>query len=152
MALFQPSEIDIPDRSPNSKLTVGTEGAPYAQDDQKSINRMGAGAEDADVDIGTSSSPHDLDSGNNNFSSGIRSVGGATELSGQIISDDNAQFNIKVDWVDDDGNVAITHAKPALQGVTDVYFNIIMRSDRFKLRVEDASGGQNRVHGSSNSH
>lgn len=143
---------DIP-RPDHTSVGVGDQGDPVSQepDSGKQIQRKGAGAEEADIDIATSSSPHDLDA-DGDFETGQRSTGGAEALAGEIVSDDSATFSVFIDWLDDDGNVLITHNPAALTDVTDVDFNIIVRSDHFELRVSDTSGGQNRIHGTANCH
>lgn len=145
---------DIP-RPDHTSVGVGDQGDPVSQepDSGKQIQRKGAGSEEADIDIATSSSPHDLiDDGD--FESGQRSTGGAAELAGEIVSDDNNSFSVFVDWLDDDGNVLITHNPDALTDVPDrVDFDMIVRSDHFEVRVTDTSGGsQNNIHGTVNSH
>ena len=118
----------------------------------KSIIRRGAGESNADIDVGTASSARDLIA-DGDFDSGAKNAGGAEALAGKFISDDSNTFSVFVDWLNDDDETVITSNPAALTDVTDVEFNLIMRSDRFKLRVEDTSAaGQNNVHGSANAH
>jgi len=146
---------NIPTERPDHVTSIsGDQGDPMNQEpgSGKQVYRRGAGESQADIDIGAASSPRDLDGGNNDFDSGAKNAGGAEALAGEITSDDSANFNVLVDWLDNDENVVITHDPASLQGVSDVEFNLVMRSDRFKVRVEDTSGGQNRIHGTVNSH
>lgn len=142
------------ERADHTRVAVGNQGDSMNQEavTGKQVIRRGGEEADADMNIGTASNPQDLDGGSNDYDSGARNVGGSEAIAGQIVSDDSAQFNVHVDWLDADDNVVITHSPAALQGVTDVDFTLVSRSDRFKVRVEDASGGQNRVHGSINAH
>lgn len=137
-----------------SAQVVGNQGDVMDQEpgSGKQVLRRGGPESEADINIGTASNPLDLDGGANDFDSGARNVGGSEAIAGEIISDDSANFNVLVDWLDANDNVVITHSPSAIQGVSDVEFNLVSRSDRFKVRVEDASGGQNRIHGSINSH
>lgn len=151
MALKKPNTA----RPDHAGLQAGNQGDVMKQEpvSGKSVIRRGAAENEADIDIGTSNNPRDLDGGANDFDSGARNAGGAEALVMQVTSDDNANFNIHVDWLDDDENVVITTSKSALQGTNDVELaSLKMRSDRYKVRVEDASGGQNRIHGSINAH
>lgn len=139
-------------RPDHSRLVVGDEGDEIHQESGtgKQVHRKGAVSAEADIDIATSSSPMDLADGD--FESDQRSTGGAEALAGEVVSDDSATFSVFVDWMDDDGNVLITHNPAALTDVTDVDFNLIIRSDHFEVRISDTSGGQNRIHGTINSH
>lgn len=144
----------IPDtpRPDHSRLGVGDQGTPVRQEEDsgKQIQRKGAGSTEADIDIATADSPLDLAGGD--FESGQRSTGGAEALAGEIVSDDSATFTVFIDWLNDDGDVLITHNPAALTDVTDVDFNLIIRSDHFEVRVTDTSGGQNQINGSVNAH
>lgn len=127
---------------------------PDARPDHKPVNRRGGTEEDTDVNMGTAASPVDIGSGGSgNFDSGVRNTGGAEAIAGEFESDDNNNFKVEIDWIDSNDNVVKTHAPSATNGVTDVEFSFRIRSDRWKLRVEDTSGAnQNRVHGSANTH
>lgn len=117
----------------------------------KPVMRRGGPESEADIDVGTAASPIDLTGGD--FESGSKNAGGAEALGGKFISDDNNTFSVEIDWLDDDGNVAITSSPASLTDVTDVEFNLVMRSDRFEVRLTDTSGGaQNNVHGTANAH
>lgn len=148
--------IKTPDteRPDHAGLVTGDQGDVMNQEpgSGKQVLRRGGPESEADIDIGTASSPVDLDGGNNDFDSGAKNAGGAEALAGEITSDDGATFTVFVDWLNDSEEVVITHSPSGLTDVTDVDFNLIMRSDRFKVRVEDTSGGQNRVHGTMNAH
>lgn len=151
MALNSPSTP----RPDGTKQVTGNEGEVVRQEavSGKQVYRKGGDADEADIDVGTEANPHDLDGGSNDFSSDNKNAGGAGALVMQVESDDSASFNIHVDWLDDEENVVITTSKAALQGVTEVEKAALrMRSDRFRVRIEDASGGQNRIHGSCNAH
>lgn len=140
-------------RRDGSRLSAGAEGDVIAQEpgSGKAVHRRGADEANADIDIGTAASPRDLDA-DGDYESDNRNVGGAEALAGEVVSDDGATFTVYVDWLNDDNEVVITHSPSALTDVTDVDFNLIVRSDRFKVRVEDTSGGQNRIHGTINAH
>lgn len=151
MALNRNVEIERPD---HTRLGVGNQGDPTAQEPEsgKSVTRRGGTESEADINVGQAGAPRDLDGGANDFDSGPKNVGGSEAIAGQVISEDDATFNVEIDWLDSDENVVLTHNPSALQGVTDVDFNVISRSDRFKVRIEDASGGTNNVRGSINAH
>lgn len=115
----------------------------------KVVYRRGAVASEADIDIGNVSNPLDLTQ--SNFSSGVRDAGGAEALAIEVIDDDGYTFNVEVDWYDDNGNITITHSPPSLTQVSDVEANLIMRSDKFELRIENNNGATS-VHGTANAH
>lgn len=144
----------VTERPDHTRSVAGNQGNVMDQEpgSGKQVLRKGGAESEADINIGTAANPRDLNGGANDFASGPKNVGGSEAIAGEIISDDAAQFNVLVDWLDADDNVVATHNPPAIQGVTDVQFNLVSRSDRFEVRVEDASGGQNRIHGSINSH
>lgn len=143
-----------PERQDGSSIVVGDQGDAINQEPEtgKQVYRRGASEAQADIDVGTSSSPRDLIA-DGDFNSDARNAGGAEALAGKFISDDGNTFSVKVDWLNDDDETVITHEPAALTDVTDVEFNLIMRSDRFKVRIEDtSSAGQNNVHGTVNAH
>lgn len=144
-----PASIEFPD---HTVPVAGDQGNQIAQEPTsgKQVYRRGAVEAQADIDIGTNASPHDLNT--SDFESGPKNAGGAEALAGEITSQDSATFSVKVDWLNDENEVIITHEPAGLTDVTDVNFNLIMRSDRFELRVTDTSGGQNRIHGTANAH
>jgi len=142
-----------PERPDHTTATAGSSGEITAQEpgSGKPVHRRGGDESQADIDVGTVASPVDLTTGD--FNSGQRNVGGAEALAGDLISDDTNTFTVEVDWLDDDNNVTRTYSPSALTDVTEIQFNLIVRSDRFEVRVTDTSGGaQNNVHGSVNAH
>lgn len=151
MALKAPVAISRPD---HTKVTVGDQGDATNQEagTGKNVIRRGGTEAECDIDVATVAEPHDLiDDGN--FESGMRVTGGAEALAGDLISADGATFTVEVDWLNEDGEVLRTHDPSALQDVTELDFNLIVRSDRFEVRVMDTSGGaQNNIHGSINAH
>lgn len=151
MALNNPANIEFPD---GARPVVGNQGDVVAQEPSsgKQVHRRGGDESATDVNVGTVAEPRDLIA-DGDFSTGTRNTGGAEALAGEFVSTDSNAFNVLVDWLDADENVVHTHAPAPIQGVTDVDFSLRVRSDRWQLRVEDASGaGQNRVRGSANVH
>lgn len=149
MALKRP-DIERPD---GARLNAGNEGDVTDQEpgSGKPVFRRGADESNADIDMGTASSPFDLSDAD--FASGVRNTGGAEALAGEFTSDDSETFSVEVDWLNDDNEVVLTHTPSGLTDATDVDFNLIVRSDRFELRLTDTSGAsQNNVHGTANAH
>lgn len=136
--------------------TVGSQGLRQRQEPTsgKPINRLGAESAEADIDIGTSNNPTNIGSNGSEFQSGARSTGGAQELTGTVVSDQGNNFDIHIDWLDDNDNLLRTESPSAIQGVNNVdNFNIVTKSDRFELRITDVSGNAtNEIHGSANAH
>jgi hypothetical protein len=120
----------------------------------KALFRLGGDAAESDIDIATASNPTNIGTDGSAFESGQRQTGGAREVAISAVSDDDAAFNVEIEWMDENGNVLRTEAPSALQGVTDINkATIIAVSDNFNLRLADASGNaQNNVYGTANSH
>ncbi len=107
---------------------------------------------DVEVEIGTVDSPVNVGSNGSTFESGTQRIKSATRLSGTITSDDSASINVTVEWLNSDGSVRREQSPPPLQSVADGdvdEFTLNIKSNRFNLKVADASGSaDNRVHGS----
>lgn len=126
---------------------------PTGHPDHKPVYRRGASETETDVNVGTTDNPVDMiDAGD--YDSGPRNTGGAEAIAGEFETDDGNAFNVEIDWLDANEDVVATHDPPAAQGVTgSIEFAWRVRSDRWRLRVEDASGAaQNRIRGSANTH
>lgn len=151
--------LDEPvERPAYSKVIVGDQGDRVNQepDSGKQIIRRGAASGEADIDVGNPTTPHDL-IGNGDYDSGPKNAGGAEALAGLLNSLDDERFSVKIDWLNDEGDTTITSSPGALQNVDtskeDLSFNLIMRSDRFKVRIVDESGAaQNEIVGTVNAH
>lgn len=140
-------------RQDNTKEVVGNTGDPLDQESGsgKPVMRRGGDESNSDIDVGTTSSQVDLSNGD--FDSGTKNAGGAEALAGKLVSDSSETFSVEVKWLDDNENTTIKATPSALTDVTDVEFNLIMRSDRFDVKVTDTSGNSpNNVHGSINAH
>lgn len=151
MALGDP--VNIP-REDGTSIGVGDQGDPEAQEPEtgKPVHRRGGTEEQCDIDVATASSPYDLIA-EGDFESGMKNTGGAEALAGEIKSDDSNTFTVEVNWLNEDGEVLLTHSPAALVDATDLDFHLIVRSDRFEVCVTDTSGaGQNGIHGSVNAH
>lgn len=148
MALRSGSDIERPD---HTRSISGSTGDVMDQEPGtgKGVYRKGAATEEADVDVGSVNEPLDLTAGN--FASGQKDTGGAEALAGHIIDDNGNLFNVEIDWMDEDGNVLVTDSRDTLNGVSDVQFNLVIRSDHFEVRIED-NNGATAVHGSVNAH
>lgn len=133
-------------------VLIGNEGIAIDQeaDTGKGLMRLGGDAAQADIDVGTAASPHDLQSGD--YESGDKDAGGAQYLAGKLKSAQDANFTVTVDWLDDDGNTTISSSPSALTDTSDVEFNLLMRSDKFKVSITDTSGGANDLQGTINAH
>lgn len=101
-----------------------------------------------EIEIGTVSSPTNIGSNGSTFESGTQNVE-AEDLTMTILSASSATFNVKIEWLDPDGNVRREEAPTPLQGVTDVEDSLVtIKGNRFNLKVEDASSSAtNNVHG-----
>lgn len=141
----------VTERPDSVKVIGGEDGLPISQETGtgKPVYRRGAEAAVADIDIGTASNPLDLTTGS--FESGERNAGGAEALAIKLVDDTGGTFDVKVDWLNDDGNVTITEERAAMTNVSDLEANLIMRSDRFNLRVLNNSGATE-THGTANAH
>lgn len=131
----------------------GSEGIAIDQeaDTGKALMRLGGEAAQADIDVGDTGTPHDLTSAD--YTSGGRDAGGAQYIAGLIVSDQSNTFSVKVDWLDDDGNVTATTQPSALTDATEVDFNLRMRSDKFEVTISDTSGAANNdIRGTINAH
>lgn len=150
MALRDQADIEHPS---GTRPIAGDQGERMRQEPNtgKGIYRKGAEEAEADIDIATSSSPIDLTGADGPFESGQRSTGGAEALAGHILDDNGNTFDVRVDWMDDQGNVLVTDDRSSLTGVSDVKFNLVVRSDHFEVRVVD-NGGATAVHGTVNAH
>jgi len=148
MALRESPDNARPD---NTVSPVGNEGDREKQEpgSGKPIIRRGAGEANSDIDIGSVSNTIDLTGGR--FETDPRNAGGAEALALEIVDDSGGTFDVTVQWLTDDNSVAIEHTPPALTNVTDLEANLIMRSDRFKLIVENNSSAT-QVHGTGNAH
>lgn len=143
-----------PERPDFSTVLVGDNDEALNQEvgTGKAVFRRGAEEAQADIDIGSQSSPHDL-IGDGDFTSGNRNTGGAEALAGFITSDDDRNFTITVTWNDSDNQSIISDSPDPLTQTSEVKFNLIVRSDRFDVTVTDESGaGQNNIRGSVNAH
>ena len=149
-------------RRDHTALTVGSEGTEILQSQQKLVSRTGAASTIADTDVESSEGGNSWDlvaDGDfvvpTNAPAGITSysIGGASEISGAIYSLDSNNFDIKIEWLDNTGATLYTDQPSAIQSVSDVKFNLIVRSDRAKITISDSSGAaQNRILGSMNAH
>jgi len=139
---------DRDDREANSGVIVGADGTPLQQDrEQKLINRQGAASGEADYDI-------IKDIGDTDFETGSASIGGASEFSGAIESQNGLQFSVKIHWQDEDGNTLYMEEPPGAQNTTDtVIVSVAVKSDFCNVRVTDESGqATNNVTGTINFH
>lgn len=150
MALRTSSSVERPD---HTKEITGGEGDRMAQEPTsgKGIYRKGAATEEADLDIAAANDTLDLTGDDGPYESGQKSTGGAEALAGHIVSDDGNTFDVRIDWMADDGTVLVTEDRAALTNVSDIQFNLVVRSDHFEVRLVDNTGAA-QVHGSVNAH
>lgn len=126
---------------------------------QRSVPRGGAGSEQADFDIlDDDNTAWDLDAiGDFNIPEDTSltvppDVGGTEEITVAVQSDDNENFSVTLQWLNEDSVVLYEQEPAALQNTTDAYADFKVKSDRFGLIVTDESGNQNRVSGTVNVH
>lgn len=135
---------------------VGDQGLRNRQEPTtgKPINRLGGESAESDVDIGTDAEPTNIGNNGSEFKSGIRSTGGAQEITMTVVSDQSNNFDVNIDWYDENGNLLRTESPSPLQAVNDISnANIITKSDNFELRITDVSGAaDNEIHGTANAH
>lgn len=127
---------------------------------QRQVPRGGAGSEEADFDIlDENGTGWDL-VGNGDFNIPEDTnlftppdIGGNGEVALGISSEDDRNFSVTIQWLNEEEVVLYEQNPAALQSTSDVFADFKVKSDRFGLIITDESGaGQNIIKGTVNIH
>jgi hypothetical protein len=135
-------------RPDNTNLVGGADGEPMRQSQGKQVTRTGTTSAEGDYDIQS----HDLS--NEVYETGRAEIGGADIISGAIESEQDNNFNIILEWMDQDGNILYTEKPASAQGVSDhIIESITVKGDNVNIKMEDsAADGTNEITGTLNIH
>lgn len=162
MAIRDSPAISRPD---HTRLQAGSEGAEYLQDGQKLVTRGGATSSEADFDItghNLNDSVYDLSSEKSSQLDGDNpDVGGTRNLIILFESSDDQQFEVEVEFLDENDNVLVTVDKNIdgnLQSSSPsggnhyIYISLEVAGDRMNVKIKDPNDRQNKIDGSINAH
>lgn len=162
MAIRDSPAVSRPD---HTNLQAGSEGAEILQDGQKIVTRGGATSAEADFDINgynLNDGVYDLSSQKSSQLGGDNpDIGGTRELTILIESQDDNQFEVDVEFLDENDNSLVTVDKNIdgnLQSSSPsggnhyIYVTLDTAGDRMNVKIRDTNDRQNKINGTINAH